>query len=162
MTPPVIIDIEASGFGKDSYPIEIGFVLESGSTWCSLIQPEYEWQHWDERAEKLHHITRDILLECGKAASLVAQQLNDHLMNKTVYSDSWVHDFIWMSRLFDAAGTSAHFRFKDIREILTIQQQIMWHQTRAQVESELDFNRHRASADARVIQLTWLRTLSDG
>jgi len=67
-----------------------------------------------------------------------------------------------MSRLFDAAGTSAHFRFKDIREILTIQQQIMWHQTRAQVESELDFHRHRASADARVIQLTWLRTLSDG
>lgn len=160
MTPPIIIDIEASGFGKESYPIEIGFVLESGSTWCSLISPEEDWQHWDESAEKVHHISRDVLVEYGKAASLIAQQLNDQLMNKTVYSDSWIHDFIWMSRLFDVAETSAHFKFKDIREILTPHQEAVWHQTRAQVELELDMQRHRASADARVIQLTWLRTLA--
>jgi hypothetical protein len=161
MTPPIIIDIEASGFGRDSYPIEIGFVLESGSSWCSLIRPEEEWLHWDEGAEKVHQISRELLVEHGKSASLIAQQLNDLLINKTVYSDSWVHDFIWMSRLFDVAETSAHFNFKDIREILTPYQEAIWHQTRAQVELQLDMQRHRASADARVIQLTWLRTLAE-
>ena len=34
---PDIIDIEASGFGPDSYPIEIGVALSSGEKYCSLI-----------------------------------------------------------------------------------------------------------------------------
>jgi hypothetical protein len=42
--PPAIIDIEASGFGPDGYPIEIGVALSSGQTFCALILPEPEWQ----------------------------------------------------------------------------------------------------------------------
>ena len=34
---PTILDIEASGFGPGSYPIEIGFVTGAGKAWCSLI-----------------------------------------------------------------------------------------------------------------------------
>ena len=28
---PIVIDVEASGFGKGSYPIEVGVVLPDGS-----------------------------------------------------------------------------------------------------------------------------------
>jgi hypothetical protein len=159
MSPPIIIDIEASGFGRGSYPIEVGFVLESGSTWCSLIKPEQDWQHWDESAETAHQITRETLFQQGKTAYFIAQELNDRLLNKTVYSDGWVHDFIWLSRLYDAANTSVHFKFKDLREILTKNQEAIWHETKAEVMEELNVQRHRASADAKVLQLTWLRTL---
>jgi hypothetical protein len=35
---PNIIDIEASGFGVDSYPIEVGIVLSTGQKYCALIK----------------------------------------------------------------------------------------------------------------------------
>ena len=50
---PTVLDIEASGFGRGSYPIEIGYCLPNGDTFCTLIKPEPEWQHWDAEAEKL-------------------------------------------------------------------------------------------------------------
>jgi len=28
--PPGVLDMEASGFGRDSYPIEVGYVLPTG------------------------------------------------------------------------------------------------------------------------------------
>ena len=36
--PPAIIDIEASGFGPDGYPIEIGVALSSGQTGSSPLK----------------------------------------------------------------------------------------------------------------------------
>ena len=36
---PNIIDVEASGFGPHSYPIEVGLALGDGSKFCSLILP---------------------------------------------------------------------------------------------------------------------------
>jgi hypothetical protein len=36
---PFIIDVEASGFGAESYPIEIGIALAEGSKYCALIIP---------------------------------------------------------------------------------------------------------------------------
>src|SRR3990167_8850773 len=38
-TPPAFLDIEASGFGRDGYPIEIGFVLSDGEAWRTLVRP---------------------------------------------------------------------------------------------------------------------------
>ena len=35
---PVIIDIEASGFGKGSYPIEIGYYSENSETTSARIR----------------------------------------------------------------------------------------------------------------------------
>ncbi len=58
-TAPIILDIEASGFGRSGYPIEIGYALPDGQTWCSLIRPEPEWTHWDPSAEAVHHISQD-------------------------------------------------------------------------------------------------------
>jgi hypothetical protein len=158
MSPPVILDIEASGFGKNSYPIEVGFIDESSETWCALIKPEEDWNHWDTSAENKHFIRREILFDHGKPARLIAQHLNDKLGNKTVYSDGWMHDFIWISRLFDSANTTPRFKLDDLRNVLTPKQEANWHTTKNQIQEELKMNRHRASDDAKVLQLTWLRT----
>ncbi len=158
MQPPIIIDIEASGFGKGSYPIEVGFVKASGETWCRLIKPEQNWLHWDEGAEKLHHITRTILRQHGKPAAAIAQELNDQLQNQTVYSDSWAHDYAWIYRLFEIAETSPHFKFEDLRSVLSPQQEAIWHATKDRVIEEINADRHRASTDAKVLQMTWMKT----
>ena len=42
---PFIIDVEASGFGSSSYPIEIGVALEYGSRHSALIKPADDWIH---------------------------------------------------------------------------------------------------------------------
>jgi len=158
MNPPIIIDIEASGFGKNSYPIEIGFISEQGETWCSLIKPEADWQHWEASAEQTHHISREVLFEYGLNASKVAQQLNDRLQGMVVYTDGWIHDFIWLARLFDSADMAPHFKLEDLRHVLTSEQEVQWESTKCQVLAEMAVSRHRASIDAKVIQMTWLRT----
>ena len=56
---PIIIDVEASGFGNGSYPIEVGVALDDDTKFCSLIHPAPEWDHWDDEAEKVHRIARD-------------------------------------------------------------------------------------------------------
>lgn len=160
MELPIIIDIEASGFGKHGYPIEVGIITENASTWCSLITPEDDWQHWDESAENAHHIKREFLFTHGKSAKDIAQMLNEKLHNKTVYTDGWMHDYVWISRLFDAANLAQRFKLEDLRNVLTEQQQAAWHATKDQVLKELNETRHRASIDAKVIQITWLRTQS--
>ena len=66
MPLPVIIDIEASGFGRGSYPIEIGYYTPEGSSYCTLICPEADWVHWDASAESVHGIQRELLLRKGK------------------------------------------------------------------------------------------------
>ena len=69
---PTVVDVEASGFGRASYPIEVGFVLPNGHSFCSLIYPEPEWTHWDPQAETIHHISRELLLKKGHPACEVA------------------------------------------------------------------------------------------
>lgn len=152
MTP--FIDIEASGFGKGSYPIEVGFVDATGGLFCTLVQPEADWQHWDAEAEALHGIARPLLGTHGKPAAWVAQQLNERLHGQTVYCDGWAQDYPWLSRLFDAAEMAPAFKLEDLRTLLSEAQQARWHEAVAQVRSELSLGRHRASSDAKVLQLT--------
>lgn len=155
MTP--FIDIEASGFGKGSYPIEVGFVDAAGGLFCTLVQPEADWQHWDEQAEALHGIARPLLGTHGKPAAWVAQQLNERLAGQTVYCDGWAQDYPWLARLFDAADLAPSFKLEDLRTLLNETQQARWHELVAQVRSELSLGRHRASSDAKVLQLTLAR-----
>ena len=73
---PAVLDVEASGFGRHSYPVEVGYVLPDGSTFCTLIRPEPEWTHWDPEAERLHHITRELALLRGKPVAEVVRLLD--------------------------------------------------------------------------------------
>ncbi|MFZ6774010.1 hypothetical protein ACO0LB_14970 [Undibacterium sp. SXout7W] len=158
MTVPVVIDFEASGFGKGSYPIEVGFSCRHGDGWCTLIRPEDDWQHWDCDAAQIHNIRRETLIERGKTPQMVAESLNTYLGGQTVYTDGWTQDYVWMARLYDAAGLTPRFRLADFREIISPPQEKIWHATRIQVQEELNITRHRASNDARILQMTWLRS----
>lgn len=161
MQTPIIIDFEASGFGKDSYPIEVGFVGKNGKGWCSLIKPEHDWRHWDRDAAQVHHISRELLLQRGKTCAFVACQLNQFLQGCTVYTDGWAQDYIWMARLFDAADVNPHFQLEDLRRVLSPDQESRWHETKSRVLQDLHATRHRASIDALVLQLTWMRSAGD-
>jgi hypothetical protein len=157
MSPPPVIDVEASGFGSKSYPIEVGFVLPDGQTWCTLIVPMPDWTHWDTTAEDVHGIGRELLAQYGRATTEVALEMNRMLRGMTVYTDAWYHDFNWISRLFDAAETSPTFKLEDLRSLLDDDAASRWHETRDQVQSEMTTARHRASNDAKVLQTTLVR-----
>jgi len=157
---PAILDVEASGFGRGSYPVEVGFVLPDGRSHCRLIRPEAEWLEWDDEAEQLHGISRAQLQKNGRSAFEVAQFLNDHLAGLTVYSDAWGNDQSWLALLFECADLRIKFRLDTLRALLSEEQLQLWSTTKEDVERELALGRHRASNDARVLQLAYQRTLS--
>jgi len=155
---PSVIDIEASGFGKMSYPIEIGIVLACGKKYCSLIKPAPEWQHWDKDAEKIHGIARQTLIAKGKSVDKVASDINKILSGATVYTDCCSVDKPWLDNLFQTAGFKTLFSVSDLEMILNEAQMNIWQETKLQVISDLQLSRHRASADALIIQETYMRT----
>jgi len=157
---PIILDVEASGFGKGSYPIEVGFALPDKNTFCSLIKPLGSWTHWSLGAEEVHGISRETLQQCGHPVKEVAEQLNHHLANKTVYSDGWGYDLSWVSLLYEAAGLPMNFQIETLYTLLHEDQLVLWEKTRNEVISDLGIKRHRASSDARIIQETFIRTRS--
>lgn len=147
-----VIDVEASGFGKQSYPIEVGWALPDGRTGCVLVRPPPHWTHWDEGAERVHGITRETLRQHGREPVEVALRMNAELGGQTVYSDAWGHDFAWISRLFDEAELPRHFKLEPAASLFgeTLLGQLDEVHTAA--FTELAVTRHRASNDARALQ----------
>ncbi len=155
--PPAVLDVEASGFGRHSYPIEIGYALPDGHVFCTLIRPEPQWTHWDPQAERLHHIPRPALLSRGRPVAEVAELLNQQLQGRTVYSDGWNHDYTWLALLFEVAGQPPRFKLDNLRALLREDEAERWHTVKQQIAGERGAQRHRASADARLLQLTLQR-----
>ncbi len=156
---PLIVDVEASGFGSESYPIEVGLALEAGEKFCSLILPAPGWSHWDIEAEKVHGVSREVLETYGKPMKEVAQYLNEKVNGRTVYSDGWVVDKSWLDRLFHAVGIERTFHVSPLEMILSQEQMERWHETKQDVITGLQGRQHRASYDATIIQETYKRTL---
>lgn len=48
---PTIIDIEVSGFGEGSYPVEVGFITYDQQVACTLIKPDENWSSYNSDAE---------------------------------------------------------------------------------------------------------------
>jgi hypothetical protein len=157
---PAIIDVEASGFGPSSYPIEVGFALTDGTRFSSLILPDPDWTYWDESAEKVHHVTRQTLSRYGRPICEVAAILNDRLKGKSIYSDGWVVDKPWIEKLFFSARIRQMFQVSSLETILTERQMQIWHETKRCVLADFKLIRHRASSDAFIIQETYARTLA--
>ncbi|MFG6459952.1 hypothetical protein ACG04Q_00125 [Roseateles sp. DXS20W] len=150
---PTILDIEASGFGRGSYPIEIGYCAGDGKLFCCLVRPEDDWVHWDAAAEALHGISRTLLLGRGRPARWVAEQLNARLCGQTVFCDGWGHDYTWLNRLYDAVELRPSFRLDDLRKLLSEDEAQRWKSITEAVRARQQLTRHRASSDARVLQL---------
>lgn len=153
---PHIIDVEASGFGPESYPIEVGVIKSCGERYCTLIQPHERWSHWSKDAEELHGISRATLLKKGKAIRDVCFELNEFLGNDHVFTDAWSHDEAWLSRLYRRARIHPSFSVRAIEFILEEDQLLLWDHTKEIIAAKSSFPRHRASNDAYVIQQTFI------
>jgi hypothetical protein len=153
MTVHCVLDIEASGFGRHSYPIEVGYVLPDGRSRCTLILPAPVWTHWDPAAEQVHHIARSTLLQHGRPAADVAGMLNIDLAGQTVYCDGWAHDYAWLGALFEAAGSSPRFKLETVARLLDDDGMQRLAGVQRAAMQELGLKRHRASSDARALQL---------
>lgn len=149
---PAVLDIEASGFGPRSYPIEVGYVLADGRTRCTLVRPPGHWTHWDAEAERVHGISRELLGRHGRSVVDVARMLNTDLAGQTVYCDGWAHDFPWLALLFDEAGLAMHFRLESVARLFPDARLAHLDEARRAAVAELGLARHRASNDARALQ----------
>ena len=150
------IDVEASGLGVGSYPIEVGVAMADTSMHCTLIRPDDDWIHWDNQAEDLHGITREILLVNGKSILKVAMLLNEWLDGQTVYSDAWGNDSCWLGLLFERASLQQRFKIDSVVSLLSQEQIALWHSKKLEVTKKMDLKRHRASSDALILQKTLL------
>lgn len=157
MFTPTILDIEASGFGKGSYPIEVGFITSDKQLQCTLIKPEAGWTGWCVEAEKIHGIKRSILVEKGKPIRDVASWLNTCLDGQTVYSDAWLNDMCWLGRLYEEAELCQSFRLESLLSLISEEEREIWAEVYQSVLAETKLIRHRASTDARLIQETYLK-----
>ncbi len=155
---PLVLDIEASGFGRGSYPIEVGFVLADGTSHCRLIKPESDWTHWDAGAQELHGIDRQVLQGKGLHVIEIAQFLNEKMLANTVYTDAWGNDSSWLALLYDRAGIQPSFSLQSLRALLGEKQLEQWQLAKERVIKRLALERHRASADALILQQTYLES----
>lgn len=156
---PSILDIEASGFGSSSYPIEIGVVLNNGKRLCCLIRPHSSWTHWDKKAQKLHGIAPELLLQKGREIPQVCAEFNSLLSGLTVYSDAWSHDISWLNRLYEFSGMQCAFNLSPIEAIATEEQLLCWDEVKQELLARKgDVIRHRATNDAILVQQTFLKS----
>lgn len=110
----VFLDFEASSLGKNSYPIEIAWVFETGEGESHLIRPAPTWLDWDGEAEAIHHISREALEERGEPHQQVAERMVEVLSGHDLYASAPSWDGKWMSVLLRAAALPRHaLRLRD-------------------------------------------------
>lgn len=151
-----IIDLEASGFHAESYPIEIGLVLGSGSafedsTFEVVIKPDEKWTHWCKEAQEMHGLSRKYLNNFGRETRYVCEALNDICHGQTLYSDAWVWDSMWLRRLYEAAGMQASFTCSPLEYFLSEHHLENWMDYKKVWSEKLGLPLHRALNDARLI-----------
>lgn len=113
----VFLDFEASSLGDDSYPIEVAWAAEDGSSEQHLIRPATVWTDWDATAQRVHGITREKLLAEGQPHEAVARRALEALAPHDVYVTAPSWDGKWMSVLLRSAGLPRHaLRLKDADE----------------------------------------------
>lgn len=146
-----VIDFEASGLSKKSYPIEVG--LTNGNIeYQSLITPMNHWTYWDQEAERIHNITQAALNAFGTASKEVALKLNELLSGQTVYCDCKEWDDFWCNVLFSDNAISPKFKIEDISNLLINEQELANYLTKKQeLEDSGEFRLHRALDDAKIL-----------
>ena len=117
---PFFIDLEATGFGPESYPIEIAWSDATGEITRYLINPASVpgWDSWDDGAELVHGLERKRLIRNGWPADFVAERVAEALGGHRVYSDAPDYDQRWLGRLFTAVRQPTPVRLEHVDELL--------------------------------------------
>lgn len=115
-----LIDIEASGLGPESYPLEIAYSPEEGQYESFLINPDTaeDWQSWDPMAEAMHGMTRAYVVAQGQDVMRVARKLNEALGTATWYTDGYDEDLGWITQLYEAVVFEPTFRLASLQGLL--------------------------------------------
>lgn len=146
-----VIDFEASGLHRSSYPIQVG-VTNGRIEYQSLIRPMGHWQLWDDEAEQVHGLERRMLIENGIDAAKVAQQLNELLAGHLVYCDAIQWDGFWARVLFSDNGLHQRFTLADVTSLFETDTQIeKVLAERTRLESSGQYYLHHAMDDARIL-----------
>ncbi len=98
------LDFEASSLGKKSYPIEVAWVFEDGTSESHLITPAPEWTDWDPAAQAIHGIERRVLEEEGEDHRAVATRMVEVLAGHDLLASAPSWDGKWLSTLLRAGG----------------------------------------------------------
>jgi len=113
----VFLDFEASSLAKLSYPIEVAWVFEDGTSEAHLIRPAPKWTDWDAEAEAVHHISRDTLEQEGAPHDIVARRMVEQLSGHDLFASAPSWDGKWLSALLRAAKLPRHaLRIRDTEE----------------------------------------------
>jgi hypothetical protein len=100
----VFLDFEASSLSDDSYPIEVGWVFETGDSESHLIRPAKAWQDWSAAAEAIHHLSRADLEIRGTDHAVVANRMVQVLQGHDIHASAPSWDGKWLSVLLREAG----------------------------------------------------------
>lgn len=113
----VFLDFEASSLAKLSYPIEVAWVFEDGTSESHLIRPAPQWTDWDSEAEAVHRIPREVLERDGVPHDVVARRMVEQLSGHTLFASAPSWDGKWLSALLRAAKLPRHaLRLRDTEE----------------------------------------------
>jgi hypothetical protein len=168
----VFLDFEASSLARHSYPIEVAWVFEDGTSESHLIRPAPGWEDWSEGAQAIHHIPRASLLRDGTPHDVLARRMVERLSGHdlTASAPSW--DGKWLSVLLRAAGLPRHtLRLRDTEAVQreTMRDILLDRVAAEHLEAEIERLRlaaiaalpstpaaHRALADAQAERTRWM------
>jgi len=167
---PCFIDIEASGFGPDSWPVSVAWSDSDGEISKLLIRPEPSWTHWDTHAELVHGLDRERLMRNGHPVADVAARLSEKLGGGLAFSDAPDFDGGWLQTLFSAVGKPVPFRLDHADDLLVgamlWPNELMW-QAQARldrVKEELHrttSGRHDAGYDVGFLVALWRKAMGE-
>jgi hypothetical protein len=100
----VFLDFEASSLSDDSYPIEVGWVFETGEGESHIVRPAEDWLDWSVTAEAIHHLSRSQLENDGTPHDVVARRMVQILSHHDLYASAPSWDGKWLSVLLRRAG----------------------------------------------------------
>ncbi|MDO6565106.1 hypothetical protein Q4488_17150 [Amphritea sp. 1_MG-2023] len=140
----ICLDLEASGLGPRSYPIEVAWKSTAGKSDNFLINPDSVsgWDFWDEYAEELHNLCRTEVCRKGVSADAACTRLNEQLAGQDVLSDAWEFDDFWLTRLFEATGQTMAFRLIGLPALLNPEELLQF-----QLICKGQWRQHRAMSD---------------
>ncbi|WKJ88599.1 hypothetical protein QZJ86_11235 [Methylomonas montana] len=111
---PCFLDIEASSWHTNSFPIEIAWSTPQGLIECYLINPDsiLEWKNWDFSAQSIHGISLDHCQENGIHPGFVCKQLSRSFPpGSVVYADGGPFDQYWIDQLYAVCTKHGFSRF---------------------------------------------------
>ncbi len=167
---PCFVDIEASGFGPESWPISVAWCDHQGEIRRLLVRPQPGWTYWDPAAETVHGIDRERLAANGWPPEDVAARLEDDLRGALVFSDAPDFDAGWLTTLYRALDRPMPFHLDNADNLLVGAMlrpgELLW-QAQARLDRVRDelrtttTGRHDAGYDVGFLVALWRKALGE-